>query len=138
MHSEIALLEVWNALLRQVIPYLRTDTAVRPHLLSMAASVSFDIASEMRNGDMMATIHSSRLSLVLALLEVAWFSSSDIKPEIESFMELVRNLPNHRKRGAIPNQVFPFNAAQSPPPSFATNHIFRRSRAEICSADRRP
>ncbi|KAF8178012.1 hypothetical protein BJ912DRAFT_930157 [Pholiota molesta] len=94
VHAETALLEAWNGLLRQVIPYLRTDAVVRPHLLSIAASISFDIASESRSGDMMATIHSSRLSLVLALLEVAWFSSFDKKPEIESFMELVRNLPN--------------------------------------------
>ena len=94
VHAETALLESWDTLLRQVIPYLRTDTAVRPHLLSIAASISFDIAAEKREGDMMATIHGSRLSLVLAVLEVAWFSPSDKKPEIDSFMELVRNLRN--------------------------------------------
>ena len=56
---------------------------------------------------MMASIHGTRLSLVLALLEVAWFSSSDNKSEIGSFMKLVRNL-----RGII------LNEAQSPARSF--------------------
>ncbi|KAJ3512033.1 hypothetical protein NLJ89_g3758 [Agrocybe chaxingu] len=106
-HSETQHIEAWDALLRQVVPFLRTDAAVRPHLLSIAASISYDIAAEKRGGDMMATIHGSRLSLVLALLEVAWFSSTDKTPEIRSFMDLARNL-----RGIIVNE------AQSPARSF--------------------
>lgn len=94
VHAETALLESWVTLLKQVIPYLRIDAAIRPHLLAIAASTSFDIASEHRGGDMMGTIHGSRLSLVLALLEVSWFSSTDKKAEIGSFMELVHNLRN--------------------------------------------
>ncbi|KAF8967477.1 nucleoporin subcomplex protein binding to Pom34-domain-containing protein [Flammula alnicola] len=107
VHAETALLESWDTLLRQVIPYLRTDSTVRPHLLAIAATISFDIAAEKREGDMMSTIHGSRLSLVLALLEVAWFSSSDKKAEVESFMELIRNLRN-----------IVLNEAQSPARSF--------------------
>ncbi|KAF8165907.1 nucleoporin subcomplex protein binding to Pom34-domain-containing protein [Crassisporium funariophilum] len=106
-HAETALLESWEGLLRGVVPYLRTDAVVRPILLSVAASISYDIAGEQREGDKMATIHGARLSLVLALLEVAWFSSSDNKGEIESFMDLVRNL-----RGIV------LNEAQSPARSF--------------------
>ncbi|KDR84406.1 hypothetical protein GALMADRAFT_237258 [Galerina marginata CBS 339.88] len=110
VHSESAMLDSWVLLLRQVIPYLRTDAAARPTLLAIAATISFDIAAEKRQGDMMASIHGQRLSLVLALLEVAWFSSTDKKGEIESFMELVRNLRN-----------IILNEAQSPPRSFLSN-----------------
>ena len=106
-HAETALVESWEALLRQVVPFLRIDAAVRPIFLSISASISYDIAVEKRLGDMMASIHGARLSLVLALLEVAWFSPSDNKSEIESFMKLVRNL-----RGIV------LNEAQSPAKSF--------------------
>jgi len=106
-HAETALVESWEGLLRQIVPFLRIDAAVRPIFLSIAASISHDIAGERREGDMMASIHGARLSLVLALLEVAWFSSSDNKSEIGSFMNLVRNL-----RGIV------LNEAQSPARSF--------------------
>lgn len=98
-HSEIVLMEAWNTLLRQVIPYMRMDASVRSYILSIAASISYDIAAETRQGDMMSTIHGARLSLVLVLLEVAWFLSTDSKPELESFMELTRNL-----RGIVLNE----------------------------------
>ncbi|TFK43979.1 nucleoporin subcomplex protein binding to Pom34-domain-containing protein [Crucibulum laeve] len=97
----------WEFLLRQVSTYLRGDATVRPILLSIAASMSYDIAGEQRAGDMMATIHGTRLSLLLAILEVAWFSSSDKAEEIHSFAELVKNV-----RGII------LNEAQSPAKSF--------------------
>ena len=106
-HAETALVEAWEALLRQVVPFLRLDVGVRPIFLSVAASISYDIAGERRQGDMMASIHGARLSLVLALLEVAWFSSSDNKSEIGSFMKLMRNL-----RDIV------LNEAQSPARSF--------------------
>ena len=102
-HSELALLESRSSLLRQVIPYTRMDTSLRPHILAIAASISYGIAAESRQGDMMAAIHGARLSLVLVLLEVAWFSSSDKNLELESFIELTRNLS-----GII------FNEGQSP------------------------
>ena len=87
-HAETALVESWEALLRQVVPFLRIDAAVRPIFLSISASISYDIAGEKREGYTMASIHGARLSLVLALLEVAWFSPSDNKFEFESFMKL--------------------------------------------------
>lgn len=105
--SETVLLEAWEALLRQVIPYLRTDVTVRPTLLAIASSISDDISQETRQGDMMASIHGTRLSTVLALLEVAWFSSSDKKNQLDPFLEIVRNL-----RGIITNE------SQSPARSF--------------------
>ena len=69
---------------------------------------------------MMAMIHGSRLSLVLALLEVAWFSPSDKKPEIDSFMELVRNLRN-----------IVLNVAQ-PLPKLCLQHYLFDSIAHYC------
>ncbi|KAF8885802.1 nucleoporin subcomplex protein binding to Pom34-domain-containing protein [Infundibulicybe gibba] len=93
-HTQAALTDSWQFLLRQAIPYLRNDQAIRSSILSIAASLSFDIALEQRSGDMMATMHGTRLSLLLALLEVAWFSTSDKASEIKSFVELVRNVHN--------------------------------------------
>ncbi|KAF8887259.1 hypothetical protein CPB84DRAFT_1837740 [Gymnopilus junonius] len=110
IHSESAVLESWVKLLKQVIPYLRMDKVVRPIVLSIAASLSFDISRETREGDMMSTIHGTRLSLILALLEIAWFSSSEKKEEVDPFIELVKNLRN-----------IILNDAQSPPRSFLSN-----------------
>ncbi|PPQ92766.1 hypothetical protein CVT25_003875 [Psilocybe cyanescens] len=110
VHAESALIESWVTLFKQTIPYLRTDVGVRPHMLSIAASISFDVAGEKRGGDMMASIHGARLSLILALLEVAWFSSSDKEEEIQSFMELVQNL-----------RTIVVNEYQSPARSFLAN-----------------
>jgi nuclear pore complex protein Nup188 len=106
-HCQTSLSESWQFLFQQIVPYLRGDAVVRPIILSIAASVSYDIAGEGRSGDMMATIHGTRLSLLLAMLEVAWFSTSDKPAEIQSFLELVRNV-----HGIIVNE------AQSPARSF--------------------
>ncbi|TBU45205.1 nucleoporin subcomplex protein binding to Pom34-domain-containing protein [Dichomitus squalens] len=102
-HVQTALAEAWHFLLLQVIPYLRGDATVRPHLLCLADSLSRDLAAEQRSGEMMSTIHTARLSLVLSLLEVAWFSTSDKKQEVETFIALAKNV-----RGII------LNPAQSP------------------------
>lgn len=110
VHAESALLESWIALLRQTIPYLRGDAKVRPTLLEMADAFSQSIAIEQREGDMMASIHGSRLSLILALLEVAWFSSSDSDKEIAHFIDMIKNL-----RGIV------LNDHQSPARSFLSN-----------------
>ncbi|KAG6845532.1 hypothetical protein H0H87_007776 [Tephrocybe sp. NHM501043] len=91
-HSQAALAESWQLLFRQVVPYLRADTSVRPIVLAISATVSYDIAKEDRSGDMMATIHGRRLSLLLAMIELAWFSPSDKPPEVTSFIEIVRNV----------------------------------------------
>ena len=102
-HVQTTLAESWQYLLLQVVPYLRGDASVRPFLLSLADSLSRDLASERRSGEMMSTIHSARISLLLSLLEVAWFSTSDKKEEVERFLALVKNT-----RGIINN------TAQSP------------------------
>ena len=39
----------------------------------------------------MSTIHCARLSLLLSLLEISWFSTEDTKQEIEHFFALVKN-----------------------------------------------
>ncbi|KAJ7242566.1 hypothetical protein B0H12DRAFT_1211807 [Mycena haematopus] len=94
-HSQTALAESWQLLLRKVVPYLRGDAAVGSTLMASAASMSYDIAAEKRSGDMMATIHGTRLSLLLAVLEVVWFSTTtDKKVEVESFVELAHNVHN--------------------------------------------
>ena len=64
-HAETALVESWEALLRQLAPFLQIDATVRPIFLSITASISYDIAGEQRQGDRMASIHGVRLSLVL-------------------------------------------------------------------------
>ncbi|KAF8076899.1 nucleoporin subcomplex protein binding to Pom34-domain-containing protein [Lyophyllum atratum] len=91
-HAQSALTESWQFLFQQVVPYLRGDASVRPIVLAISATVSYDIAKEGRSGDMMARIHGRRLSLLLSMLELAWFSSSDKPPEVASFIELVRNV----------------------------------------------
>ena len=91
-HAQTSLAESWHFFLRQVIPFLRTDKTVRSVVLSIATSVSFDIAAEKRLGDAMATIHGTRLSLLLALLEVAWFAEVDSPKEVQSSIELVHNV----------------------------------------------
>ncbi|KAJ7898797.1 hypothetical protein B0H13DRAFT_2337350 [Mycena leptocephala] len=92
-HSQTTLADSWQLLLRKVVPYL--DATVGSILMTSAASISYDIAAEKRSGDMMATIHGTRLSLLLAVLEVVWFSTTtDKKIEVESFVDLVHNVHN--------------------------------------------
>ncbi|EAU82745.2 hypothetical protein CC1G_10650 [Coprinopsis cinerea okayama7 len=93
-HAQTTLAESWEKLLRQAIPYLRPDTQVRASMINIAASISGGIALEKRGGEMMASIHGTRLALLLGILEVAWFSpsSSTNAGEIKSFIELIKNL----------------------------------------------
>ncbi|KAK7696064.1 hypothetical protein QCA50_000706 [Cerrena zonata] len=106
-NAQTSLTQSWQYLLIQVVPFLRGVPAVRPTLLALAESLSADLAGEKRSGDMMATVHQARLSLLLALLEVAWFATVETKDEITHFIELVKNI-----RGII------LNSAQSPAKSF--------------------
>ncbi|KAI0782601.1 hypothetical protein C8Q75DRAFT_811686 [Abortiporus biennis] len=101
-HAQTTLTLSWQNVLRQVVPFLRGDAAVRPIVLSIAASISSDIANEKRSGDMMSNVHNSRLSLLLSLLEVAWFSASDKSDEIKHFITLVKNV-----RGIVTNPAQP-------------------------------
>lgn len=101
-HVQTTLAESWQYLLLQVVPYLRGDVTVRTQLLSLADSLSADLAGESRSGEMMSNIHSARLSLLLSLLEIAWFSTSDNKTEVERFLALVKNV-----RGIITNTAQP-------------------------------
>ncbi|KAK2459938.1 hypothetical protein APHAL10511_008023 [Amanita phalloides] len=91
-YAQVTLTESCQALLRQATPYLRGDDKVRPNLLAITSSISFAIAEEKLSGDMMASIHGTRLSLLLATLELAWFSAKDSAEEIKSFIEVVRNV----------------------------------------------
>ncbi|KAJ2936296.1 hypothetical protein H1R20_g798, partial [Candolleomyces eurysporus] len=109
-HAQTALAEAWDTLLHQATPYLRSEPGIRPSLVNIASSISSGIALEKRGGEMMASIHGTRLSLLLAILEVAWFSRSEKDTSTKAFLELVKNL-----RDIIVNE------AQSPINSFIRN-----------------
>lgn len=101
--GQTALTKSWQFLLQRLVPYLRGDAAVRRYILALAGSISGDMASEVRSGELMAAIHSERLALLLALLEVAWFSTGEKPEEIPRFITLVKNV-----RGIV------LNGAQDP------------------------
>ncbi|GLB34283.1 putative nucleoporin subcomplex protein binding to Pom34 [Lyophyllum shimeji] len=136
-HCQAALTESWQFLFQQVVPYLRGDPVVRPVVLAISATISYDIAKEGRSGDMMATIHGRRLALLLAMLEVAWFSSSDKPPEVASFMDLVRNV-----HGIITNEAQPpansFLGMVSTPFHRILLQIMYFCARHCCSLERRP
>ncbi|KAJ4485619.1 nucleoporin subcomplex protein binding to Pom34-domain-containing protein [Lentinula aciculospora] len=98
-HAQIALVDAWRLILHQVIPYLSVEASQRSILLTIGASVSFDINKECRLGDMVATIHGTRIALLVSLLELAWFSNSEQVTEIQPFIELVENV-----RGIVLNE----------------------------------
>ncbi|KAH8096603.1 hypothetical protein BXZ70DRAFT_991345 [Cristinia sonorae] len=106
-HAQTSLTQSWQQIMTQVTPFLRGEAPVRATLMSIAANISEDIAGEKRSGDMVSTVHHSRLSLLLALLESAWFSTTDKGKEVQDFISLVKNV-----RGIIQNR------AQSPAKSF--------------------
>ncbi|KDQ64046.1 hypothetical protein JAAARDRAFT_52048 [Jaapia argillacea MUCL 33604] len=99
-HSQIGLAQAWQLLLRRSTPFLRGVDSVRSVFLGMVATISGDAAAEKRSGDMMATMHGERLSLLLSLIEVAWFSTNDKKEEVQHFITFVKNLS-----GIIQNQT---------------------------------
>ncbi|KAJ7757553.1 nucleoporin subcomplex protein binding to Pom34-domain-containing protein [Mycena metata] len=76
-HSQTALADSWQLLLRKVVPYLRGDATVGSTLMASAASMSYDIAAERRSGDYDG--------------DCAW---NEAKVEVESFVELVHNVHN--------------------------------------------
>ncbi|GJE87499.1 nucleoporin subcomplex protein binding to Pom34-domain-containing protein [Phanerochaete sordida] len=106
-HAQTTLTESWQHLLLQAVPFLRGDAHARTLFLAQASNISTDIALETRSGGMMSTIHHARLSLLLSLLEVSWFSQMDKKEDVQHFVALVKNL-----RGVL------LNAAQPPAISF--------------------
>jgi nuclear pore complex protein Nup188 len=101
-YSQTTLTDSVQYLLRQVVPFVRGDIAVRPIVLNVVAAVSRDASKEKRPGDMMATIHGARLSLLLSLVEVAWFSTADKKDEVTAFIAFVDNV-----HGIILNEALP-------------------------------
>ena len=91
-HAQTALADSWQFLLRQVLPFVRPEPAIRSNLLSLSATISGDLALEKRSGDMMAKLHGTRLNLLLSILEVVWFSDSDSDKHVDYFMTLVDNM----------------------------------------------
>ncbi|KAI0265861.1 hypothetical protein BC834DRAFT_955087 [Gloeopeniophorella convolvens] len=85
----------WQTLLVKIAPFVQGNAASRPLVLSLAASISSSIAAEKRSGDVMLTAHGVRLAILLALLELAWFSGSTLqneKQEVASFMKVVASV----------------------------------------------
>ncbi|KAA1466701.1 hypothetical protein DENSPDRAFT_811950 [Dentipellis sp. KUC8613] len=91
-HVQMELGESWQFLLSKVAPFLQGNASFRPIILSLASTISDTIAAERRPGDLMSAIHGVALSVLLACLELAWFSSTDSEAEIKSFISLVDNV----------------------------------------------
>ncbi|KAI9507509.1 hypothetical protein F5148DRAFT_1299700 [Russula earlei] len=82
----------WQAFLVKVAPFLQGDIKFRPVVLSLASSISASIAKEKRSGEIILTAHGVRLAILLALLELAWFSGAafgDEKREVANFMKVM-------------------------------------------------
>ncbi|KAF8421721.1 HAND-domain-containing protein [Boletus edulis BED1] len=95
-HAQTAMAEAWQFLLRQMLPFVRVGQGTRPSFLALASTISAGLAQEKRGGDMMATIHGVRLNLMLSVLEVAWFSTTDSDPEPPSALFLGKvSVPFH-------------------------------------------
>ncbi|KAI0031662.1 hypothetical protein K488DRAFT_51614 [Vararia minispora EC-137] len=88
-HASRELGSSWRALLAGVIPFMQGAAASRQMMLSIAATISSVVASEERPGDLMAAVHDIRLSVLLAVLELVWFSSSETKAGLASFIAVL-------------------------------------------------
>ncbi|KAG6330320.1 hypothetical protein ID866_8769, partial [Astraeus odoratus] len=106
-HTQIELAEAWQFLYKQLLPFIRVEAGIRPPLLALASTISGGLAAEKRQGDMVATIHGTRLGVLLSILEVAWFSTADTTAEVNSFITLVSNV-----------HMILLNEAQPPSQSF--------------------
>jgi len=102
MHSQRALTSAWQHFLRIIGPHYRADRSLRTTMLSIASSLSFDVSREARGGDMASSIHSGRLSLLVAILELVWFSPLEDNKEIKTFVDISENM-----RGIILNEYQP-------------------------------
>ena len=82
----------WQTLLVKVAPFLQGDVKFRPKVLSLASFISSSIAKEKRSGEIILTAHGIRLAILLALLELAWFSGTAFgneKQEVAHFMKVM-------------------------------------------------
>ncbi|KAI0068511.1 hypothetical protein BV25DRAFT_1817355 [Artomyces pyxidatus] len=91
-HASTELSQAWYTLLLKVAPFLQGDESSRPRLLALAATISSSLAEEKRSGDLISTVHGVRLSILLALLELIWFSSEETAEDTENFMKVVANV----------------------------------------------
>ncbi|KAF8520761.1 nucleoporin subcomplex protein binding to Pom34-domain-containing protein [Hysterangium stoloniferum] len=107
--SEVALTRSWKRLLQTSCPLLRADNLIREYILAVAESVSGDIATESRSGLAMITVHSERLSVLLALMEISWFLPPE-KLSKSKHVELFVALMSHI-RDIMANEYFPPAAA---------------------------
>lgn len=146
MHTQTALADSWQFLLQRAVPYLRGDGAIRSNLLTIASSISYDIGREDRQGNMAAAIHGTRLSFLLAILELAWFSTVAEKPdEVKTYIELADNVRNiilnenqSPLKSLLGNLAFPFHRPLLKLLYFCTRFARRlTSRPKALNADQR-
>ncbi|KZT41836.1 hypothetical protein SISSUDRAFT_1059148 [Sistotremastrum suecicum HHB10207 ss-3] len=104
--SQIALTKSWSDLLSSVISTARKDSKIRENALTLAKSISNIISSETRAGIVMQNVHSERLKILLALLQIAWFGKPLSKTEIVHFVEMAGHLAE-----IITSEIFPPNAS---------------------------
>lgn len=118
--AQKSLTQSWVFLLHQCKPHIRGDASARKNLISIAASISHAVAGESRSGEVIAMVHQTRLSLLLAMLELVWFALQEKPEEVQSFVELAKNV-----RGII------LNEAQSPASAINSGVPFHRSLLQI-------
>jgi nuclear pore complex protein Nup188 len=70
LDSQISNSRSWRQLLEISLPLLRRDASASATVLVVAAGVASDIAHESRTGQIMVTVHSERLSILLTMVEV--------------------------------------------------------------------
>lgn len=112
--AQLLLTESWCYILENVKDYLRKDPGTRSILLATAQSTSNDISKESRSGDFMWTVHGSRLHLLLALLEAAWFTPSEIESQTKSSIVLLENVGKIIANGTFPPSRSFLRAIPSP------------------------
>ena len=91
-HASTQLGQSWQSLLVKASPFLQGDIKFRPVVLSIASSISAYIAKEKRSGEIILTAHGVRLAILLALVELAWFSGTAFgndEREAANFMKVM-------------------------------------------------
>ncbi|KDQ15482.1 hypothetical protein BOTBODRAFT_158346 [Botryobasidium botryosum FD-172 SS1] len=86
--SQIALTRSWKRLMQEIVPWTKGQADLVSGVMTAAAAVAEEIAKESRSGDLVATVHSERLSLLLAMLNITWTSP----PKAADFLSLLNSV----------------------------------------------
>ncbi|KAI0048058.1 hypothetical protein FA95DRAFT_1133922 [Auriscalpium vulgare] len=102
-HASTELGKSWHTLLVKAAPFIQGQPSTRPMALSLAATIVGSIAEEKRAGELMSICHGVRMSILLALLELAWFWRTETKKDdLDNFMKVVTGT-----RGLVINEAQP-------------------------------